>query len=113
MVRKSFDNVTCLMIAFNDYSLKENEKKILNPISTEEYLKNIYRLNNSVNNQVNQPNKKSSKIINNMDNQRRTENENNIYNSGIISNQNNKNVNNKINTNNNVKDMPKNFLKAN
>ena len=101
------------MIAFNDYSLKENEKKILNPISTEEYLKNIYRLNNSVNNQVNQPNKKSSKIINNMDNQRRTENENNIYNSGIISNQNNKNVNNKINTNNNVKDMPKNFLKAN
>ena len=113
MVRKSFDHVTCLMIAFNDYSFKENEKKILNPMSAEEYLKNIYRLNNSVNNQVNQPNKKSSKIINNMDNQRRTENENNIYNSGIISKQNNKNVNNKINTNNNVKDMPKNFLKEN
>ena len=113
MVRKSFDNVTCLMIAFNDYSIKEKEEKTLNSISTEEYLKNIYRLNNSVNNQVSQPNKKSNKIINNMDNQRRIENENNIYNSGIISNQHNKNLNNKINTNNNAKDMPKNFLKPN
>ena len=113
MVRKSFDNVTCLMIAFNDFTSKEKDEKKLNSISTEEYLKNIYRLNNSVNNQVNQPNKKTHKIINNMDNQRKAENDNHAYNSGIISNPHNKNMNNKINSNNSAKDMPKNLLKAN
>ena len=112
MVRKSFDNVTCLMIAFNDFTSKEKDEKKLNSISTEEYLKNIYRLNNSVNNQVNQPNRKAHKIINNMDNQRKTENDNHAYNSGIISNPHNKNMN-KINNNNSAKDMPKNLLKAN
>ena len=112
MVRKSFDNVTCLMIAFNDFTSKEKDEKKLNSISTEEYLKNIYRLNNSVNNQVNQPNRKAHKIINNMDNQRKAENDNHAYNSGIISNPHNKNIN-KINNNNSTKDMPKNLLKAN
>ena len=112
MVRKSFDNVTCLMIAFNDFTSKEKDEKKLNSISTEEYLKNIYRLNNSVNNQVNQPNRKAHKIINNMDNQRKTDNDNHAYNSGIISNPHNKNMN-KINNNNSAKDMPKNLLKAN
>ena len=112
MVRKSFDNVTCLMIAFNDFTSKEKDEKKLNSISTEEYLKNIYRLNNSVNNQVNQPNRKAHKIINNMDNQRKAENDNHAYNSGIISNPHNKNIN-KINNNNSAKDMPKNLLKAN
>ena len=46
MVRKSFDNVTCLMIAFKDFIPKENINNANNSISTEEYLKNIYRLNN-------------------------------------------------------------------
>ena len=113
MVRKSFDNVTCLMIAFNDFIPKEKDEKKLNSISTEEYLKNIYRLNNSVNNQVKAQNKKSNKILNNIDNQRKSENDNHIYNSGIISNPHNKNITNKINTNNSSKDMPKNFLKPN
>ena len=96
MVRKSFDNVTCLMIAFNDFIPKEKDEKKLNSISTEEYLKNIYRLNSSVNNQVKAQNKKSNKILNNIDNQRKSENDNHIYNSGIISNPHNKNITNKI-----------------
>ena len=116
MVRKSFDNVTCLMIALNDFTKTEKNKKILNSISTEEYLKNIYRLNNSVNNEVNPKNKKENNIINNYDNRRKNEKDNNakVYNSGIISDPHNQNLN-KINNNNNInnKEMPKNLVKAN
>jgi hypothetical protein len=66
MVRKSFDNVTCLMIAFNEFTYKE---KKINQISKDEYLKNIYRLNNSeINNETNNHIKKSNKVINDNNN---------------------------------------------
>ena len=120
MVRKSFDNVTCLMIAFNDFTKPEKNEKIINSISTEEYLKNIYRLNNSVNNETNPKNKKENKILNNFDNSRKSENVNNthVYNSGILSEPLNKNLNkinnNNDNNNNNInKETSKNLIKAN
>ena len=127
MVRKSFDNVTCLMIAFKDFISKEKDENKLNSISTEEYLKNIYRLNNSVNNQINSQIKKSinneiedninnnkkSEIFNKLNQQNsNSENNNNVYSSGIIYDAHKMNINNKINKNNS-KEMPKKPIKAN
>ena len=124
MVRKSFDNVTCLMIALKDFIPKEKEERKFNSISTEEYLKNIYRLNNSVNNQVNPQVKKSinNEIENNnnkklenfnkLNQQSNSEINNNIYNSGIIYDAQKMNLNNKINKNIS-KEMPKKSIKAN
>ena len=116
MVRKSFDNVTCLMIAFDDFIPKEkNNKETINSLSTDEYLKNIYKLNNSTDNKlsshinpntinINQP-KRKSEIHN-----RSKELTKNDYNSGNIEVA-HKNINNKIN--NKYKEMPKNLGKAN
>ena len=118
MVRKSFDNVTCLMIAMKDFV--SNEKQ-LNSISTEEYLKNIYRLNNSVNNQINSQIKKSINNVNNarektevikLKEQNISENNNNhVYKSTIIPDMNNKIMNK--NNNHVVKENSKNLVKAN
>ena len=121
MVRKSFDNVTCLMIAMKDFVPNEKNENKLNSISTEEYLKNIYRLNNSVNNQINSQIKKS---INNVNNPReKTEvikhkeqnitenNNNNVYKSTVIQDMNNKIMNK--NNNHVGKENSKNLVKAN
>ena len=114
MVRKSFDNVTCLMIAFDDFIQKEkNNDKKMNSISTDEYLKNIYRLNNSTDNKVSS--RMNSNINNNNAPKRKSEIHNkskdhsksNAYNSGIIHDV-HKNINNKL-----YKDTPKILGKAN
>ena len=121
MVRKSFDNVTCLMIALKDFSPNKKNENKLNPISTEDYLKNIYRLNNTVNNQINSEIKKS---LNNANNARKkTEvnkrkeqsisesNNNNAHKSSVISDMNNKIMNK--NNNNVINENSKNLVKAN
>ena len=127
MVRKSFDNVTCLMIAFKDFIPKENINNANNSISTEEYLKNIYRLNNSVNNKINSDIKKELNKKNNKDNAKKKielihhqkeqnvqENNNIVYNSGIITNSQSQNINiKKINNKKAYKELPKNIIKAN
>ena len=126
MVRKSFDNVTCLMIAFNDFTHKE---KKINQISKDEYLKNIYRLNNSeINNETNNHIKKSNKVINdnnnnNNDIKKKKENinrkkeqnisDNDISHNCIVSDINNKNLNNISIGDNNNKEVQKNVIKAN
>ena len=121
MVRKSFDNVTCLMIAMKDFVPNEKNENKLNSISTEEYLKNIYRLNNSVNNQINSQIKKSINNVNNV--REKTEvikhkeqnisenNNNNVYKSTIIPDMNNKIMNK--NNNHIAKENSKNLVKAN
>ena len=121
MVRKSFDNVTCLMIALKDFSPNQKNENKLNSISTEDYLKNIYRLNNTVNNQINSEIKKS---LNNANNARKkTEvnkrkeqsisesNNNNAHKSSVISDMNNKIMNKNNNNVNN--ENSKNLVKAN
>ena len=102
MVRKSFDNVTCLMIAFNDFISKGNDK-YMNSILTDEYLKNIYKLNNS------SDNNKTSNI--NQNNNKYKNLSNTGFNSGIIHDT-HKNLNNQMN-NKIYKEMPKNLVKAN
>ena len=102
MVRKSFDNVTCLMIAFNDFISKGNDK-YMHSILTDEYLKNIYKLNNS------SDNNKTSNI--NQNNNKYKNLSNTGFNSGIIHDT-HKNLNNQMN-NKIYKEMPKNLVKAN
>jgi protein phosphatase 2C family protein 2/3 len=67
MVRKSFDNVTCLMIALNDFIDTEEkiEEKSSNIITTEnENISNIVTTNNnSINNQIISKPKNSTRVI--------------------------------------------------
>lgn len=99
MARKSFDNVTCLMIAFDDFIKKEKTNKKMDSISTDEYLKNIYKLNNSTDN-------KQIPRINQNKNKSKDYSSNAFY-SDIIHDV-HKNMNNKLN-----KELNKNFGKAN
>ena len=127
MVRKSFDNVTCLMIAFNDFIPKQKNEETLNSISTDEFLKNIYRLNNSINNQINSETKRSLNNQNNHNNnikkksdmiqkpkeQNISENNNIVSHSSILSDGHNQIMNHKKIGNKVVKELPKNIIKAN
>ena len=122
MVRKSLDNVTCLMIALKDFNQNEKGEHKFNLLK--EYMNNIYKQNNSVNNLINSQEQKSinhdiennsnkkSENINKLNQQNNSEINNKINNSVIIDDAHNMSLNNKINKNN-FKEMPKKFLKSN
>ena len=120
MVRKSLDNVSCLMIALKDFIPKEKEEHKFNLLK--EYMNNIYKQNNSINNLINSQiqksnhneiennNNKKSENFNKLNQQNNSEINNKINNSVILYDTYKMNLNNKTNKNNS-KEMPKNPIK--
>ena len=124
MVRKSLDNVTCLMIALKDFIPKEKEEHKIKFNLIGEYRKNIFNLNKSmnnltnsqvkksINNEIKNNNNKKSQNIYKLNQQNISEIHNNVHNSVAIYDTQKINLNNKINKNNS-KEIPKKSLKFN